>query len=102
MEQRSVAASEQAIITNLDESFRQDVLEETADEFFSGDGGELELLGCGIFVLEGDFAIFEIEDTVIADGDAKDVRSEVLEGSQTAADRFAMNDPVFVPDPLID
>jgi hypothetical protein len=46
-------------------------------------------------------AILEGEDPAIADGDAKDVRSEVFEGGGACAYRLRVNDPIFAPDLLI-
>ena len=37
----TIAMAKQAVITDLDESFWQDVLEEAADELLCADGAEL-------------------------------------------------------------
>jgi hypothetical protein len=42
--------------------------------------GSTLLIRGGVLVGESDLAVFECEDAAIADGDAKDVRSEVFEG----------------------
>ena len=49
------------------------MLQKPADEFLSTESADLGLRGVGIFVLEGDLAIFSGEDAVIADGHTKDV-----------------------------
>jgi hypothetical protein len=46
-------------------------------------------------------ADFEGEDAAIADSHAKDVRSEVFEGSLAGAYRLRVNDPIFAPDLLV-
>jgi hypothetical protein len=35
---------------------------------------------------------------IVRDGDAKDVRSEILEGLRTTAHGFTVDNPVFIPD----
>lgn len=93
-----VGGSEQAIVTDFDETFGQDVLKEAADKLFGRYGRESGLIGGRILVGESDLAIFEGEDAAIADGDAKDVRSEVFEGGLAGANGLRVNDPGFAPD----
>jgi hypothetical protein len=75
-----IGGSEQAIVTDFDESFWQDVLKEAANKLLGGNGRESGLISGRILVGESDLAILEGEDAAIADGDAKDVRSKVFEG----------------------
>ena len=76
----SVRGGEQAVVTNFDEAFGQDVLKEAADKLLGGNGRESGLISGRILVGKSHLAILEGEDPAIADGDAKDVRSEVFEG----------------------
>jgi hypothetical protein len=46
-------------------------------------------------------AIFEGEDAAIADGHAKDVRSEVFEGGLAGAYGLRVNDLSLAPEPLV-
>ena len=74
------------------------MLEEATDELFSGKGAVLDSIGGRFFVAESDLARFELHQAVIADSDAEDVRSEILESLLPGADRLAVNHPVFFPD----
>src|SRR5215475_2415421 len=97
----SVRGSEQAVVTDFDEAFGQDVLKEAADKLLGGNGRESGPISGRILVGKSDLAILEGEDAAIADGDAKDVRSEVFEGGGACAYRLRVNDPIFAPDLLI-
>ena len=74
---------EKAIVTDFDKAPGQDVLEKAADELESGQGAGCELAGVGSAKAEGDPAIGQLQDAVVADGDAKDVGSQVLENGET-------------------
>ena len=50
----SLGGSEETVVANLHKMMRQDVLEETLDEFFGGEGATLELSIVGSTVEEGD------------------------------------------------
>jgi hypothetical protein len=73
LEGLAVARAQPAVIPDLDKMVRQDMLQKPADEFLSTESADLGLLGAGIFILEGDLAIFQGEDAVIADGHTKDI-----------------------------
>src|SRR5262245_37181218 len=91
----TIGGRQQAIVTNFDETFWQEVLKEPADKLSGGDGRESGLISGSSLVRESDLAIFEGEDAAIADSHAKDVRSEVFEGSLAGAYRLRVNDPIF-------
>jgi hypothetical protein len=93
----SVGGGQQAVVTDFDEAFGQDVLKEAADKLFGGDGRESGPICGRVLVGECDLAIFEREDAAIADGNAKDVRSEVFEGGLARAYGLRVNDPIFAP-----
>jgi len=97
----SVRGSEQAVVTDFDEAFGQDFLKEAADKLLGGNGRESGLISGRILVGKSHLAILEGEDPAIADGDAKDVRSEVFEGGGACAYRLRVNDPIFAPDLLV-
>ena len=75
-----MSGAEQTVVTNLDESIGEHVLEEATDELFGGDGATLELVSGRLFVRESDRALLQRTEAVVADSDAKDVRGEILEG----------------------
>jgi hypothetical protein len=101
IEQMTVGRRKQTVITDFDEMVRQDVLEETANKLLGREGREFDLLGGRILEGESNLTILQRENAVVRDGDAKDVRSEIFEGSFSRSDRLTMNDPVFLPDLLI-
>ena len=76
----TMGRAEQAVVTELDEARREDVLEEATDELLGGDGATFELVSGRLFVRESDLAIMEMAEAVVAEGHAKDVRGEILEG----------------------
>ena len=76
-------------------------LAEAFDKLLGGNGRESGPICGRVLVGECDQAIIEREDAAIADGDAKDVRSEVFEGGLARAYRLRVNDPIFAPDLLI-
>ena len=94
----AVARAKQAVIPDLDQVVRQDVLQEPADACLGGDGADLERPGLGVLVCEGDPAVFESEDAVVADRHTKDVRRERREGLSASANRLTMDHPVLFPD----
>lgn len=73
-----MSGAEQAVVTNLDEAWWEDMLEEATDELFGGDGAMLELISGRFFVGESDLAIMEVAEAVVAEGHTKDVGGEVL------------------------
>ena len=97
-QEQALRGAEEAEIADLDEALGQDVLEEAVDELFGREGAEFELVCVGRAVVKGDLVIFEFYQAAVADGDTEDVGSQVLEGSATIADRFAMDNPILLPD----
>ncbi len=88
--------AKESIVAHLDKALGQDVLKETVDEFLGGQRAELGLARVG-FVAERDLVVFDLDDATIAEGNAKDVGREILEGSAAVADRLAMHDPILLP-----
>lgn len=101
IEQITVGRSEQAEITDFDETIREDVLEKTTDKLFGRDGREFELISRRILVRESNLAILKGEDAVVRDGNAKDVGSKIFESCFSGAYGLAVNDPIFEPDLLV-
>ena len=56
------------------------MLEEAADELLGAECAVAKLISGGLFVGERDVPIFQVAQAVVADGDAEDVRGEILEG----------------------
>ncbi len=95
MKQRTMSGAEQAVVTDLDETGWQDVLEEATDELLGGDGAILELVSGGVFIRESDLAIMQFAEAVVTEGDTKDVRGEILEGLLARAHGFGMTTHFF-------
>ena len=70
----TVSRAQEAVIAHLDESVRQHVLEEPTNELFSGHRTDCDLIRGRFLVLKGDLVIFQLEEAMVADGPAKDVR----------------------------
>lgn len=99
-----MSGSQEAEVTYLDEAMRQDVLEEAVDEGFDRSGVRFELAGIGSAVQKSDLGsiqaavVGEANQAAIGNGDTVDIRSKVLEGGLSAANRFAVDDPILLPD----
>jgi hypothetical protein len=79
-------------------TFRQDVLEETAQKF---GGSELEntpLLIGAIFILEGDLVILGAEDALRTQSGVVNVSRQILDSGLTAASGLDIDDPWLAPD----
>jgi hypothetical protein len=101
VEHLSVPRAQEAVIAHFDESVRQHVLKKPTNELLRRHRSGLNLISGRFLVLKGDVAIFQREDTVVADGYAKDVRRQVSEGFLATTDGLAVHDPVLVPDARI-
>ena len=70
----------EAEVADADKASGQDMQEEAMDEFIGREGHVFELaLLAVVEVLERDLTALDVEDTVIGDGDAEDIASEVIE-----------------------
>jgi hypothetical protein len=86
---------EEAEVTDADQSGRQHVEQEAADELDRIQGHDL---GAGmvrvVFPVEADVAVFHRSKAVIGDGDAMSVASQILEHASWATEgRLDVNDP---------
>jgi len=68
------------------------------DEFLGGQGAEFGLVRVG-FVTERDLVVLDLDDTAIAESDAKRCRGEILEGRASVADGFCNGRPNLAPTP---
>lgn len=88
----AVVRTEQAVVPDLDEAVGQDVLEKPTNKLLCGERAEPGPISSRVLELEGDDAVLEAENAAVADGNAKDVRGEILQGGFARADRFGVND----------
>lgn len=77
----TLGGAEQTVVADFDEAWREDVLEEAADELLCLEGAVLELVRGRLFVRESELIIFQFAQAVVAHGNAKDVGGEILESS---------------------
>ena len=78
------------------------MLEETADEFQGVDSDMTRPVAVLFAVRESNVSIFDSHDSGVGDGDAEDIRSEILQGSIVTVDGFAVDIPSDIPDTGID
>jgi hypothetical protein len=97
-QERAAAGTEQTIVAHFDKTLGQDMLQEAVDELVRLQGTQVGLTSVGIAVAEGDLVVLQADQAAIANGDAKDIRREVLEGLEAIPDRLAVYDPVLFPD----
>src|SRR5580692_1079222 len=89
----------QAVIADLVEAGRQDVLEEAPDELVAGDGFLTLAVGGAILVAIGHGLVVDGQDAVVGDGDAEGVAGEIVEGGLLSLAPWRdVNDPGDLPD----
>ena len=74
------------------------MLEETADELVGRKGDVPNLLRAMVTVAETDLAVVEGFQAAVSDGDAEDVAAQIVEDFFTAPCRFAVNNPLLLPE----
>jgi hypothetical protein len=90
--------SEEAIVANFHEVMGQHMLQEAVDEFLGTQGTPFLCTGLGIAIAKCHPVIFQLEEPVVAQGNAENVGSQVLQSIQTAAHSFTMDHPLLLPD----
>jgi len=73
------------------------MLKKPMDEFLGGQSAKLGLARAGGAITESDLILHHLDDAAVAEGDAKDVGGEILEGGAAIADGLAVNDPILLP-----
>ncbi len=100
----SNGSAKETVIAHLHKSMGENMLEETLEKLLNRKRTLFELSGVGSAILKGDLgtfhtaAILKRKQTVIADGNPMDIRSQILEGSLSIAHRLAMHNPLLLPD----
>jgi hypothetical protein len=94
----SPGRGEETIVADLHEVFGQDMLQETMDELMGSQGATFFSTGLSVAIAKRDTVILQLEETVVAEGDAENVRGQILQGIETGAHRFTMHDPILLPD----
>ena len=97
-------SAKETVIADLDKSMRENMLEETLKKLFDRKGTLFELTGIGSAILKGDLgsfhgaAVIKRKQATIADGNAMDIGSQILESGLPIANGLAMHDPLLRPD----
>jgi hypothetical protein len=73
------------------------MLKKPPDELFGGEGGEADTVGGPLLVFESDVAVFEADNAIVGEGDAKDIGGEILECGLAGTDFFKVSDPLLAP-----
>jgi len=73
------------------------MLQETMDEVFSTQGTTFFRTRVGGAVAKRDSVTFQLEEAVVAQGDAENVRGQILQRIQARAHSFTVNDPILLP-----
>src|SRR5215471_7157288 len=89
----------QAVIADLVEAGRQDVLEEAPDELVAGHGLRALAVGGAVLVAIGHRGVVDGQDAVVGDGDAEGVAGEIVERCLLSLAPWRdVNDPGDLPD----
>src|SRR6267154_554135 len=93
----SSAVGEETEVPDADQALGQDVDEEASQELVRRDGHDLLLAACGVVLpAEGDSVLLEGDKTMVGDGDAVSVASQVMENMLCSAERWlGIDDPLL-------
>lgn len=89
--------AEDSVVTDFGGAAGKNVLEESPDEFDTGQSDAANFLRAVIAVAESDHAVVDGFKPAVGDGDPEDVASEIVEDLIAASGMLGMNDPVFLP-----
>ena len=87
-----------SVVADFDPASWQNMLEETVEELVSRKHDAPDCLSAIVAVAEADLTVVERFQWAVGDGDAEDVAAQIVENLFTAPGRFAVNDPVFLPE----
>jgi hypothetical protein len=99
----AAVGSEETEVTDLHETFGQHMLKEALEETFNRESAVFELPGIRSAILKGNLGclhaalVNDLDQAAIADGDAVDIRGEILESGLSISHRFAMDNPIPPP-----
>jgi len=98
LELPATGVAPEAVVTYLGTTGREHVLEEATDELHGRQGRAARALCVVVAIAERHLAILDPLQTTVADGDAEDVATQVLEHFAATAGGLTVYDPVFLPD----
>ena len=79
--------------------FGQHMLQEAVNERFGRECTQFGLPRVRGPVAKSNLVVLQLDQAAVADGNAEDIRRQVFQSRATIAHRFAMNDPILLPDP---
>ena len=84
-------------MTDLDKAGREYMEQESPDKLFSPHGHDFFFIAIGVVTpAEGNLVLFQLEDTLIADGYPVGIAAEIVKDSLNSIKRgLAIDDPVF-------
>ena len=93
------AVGQEAKVTDAHEAIGQDVEQEAADEFVSiKEDGLFSISIFSISIAQGDFSVFDLENTVVGERHAVGVAAEVVENSLRRTEGlFRIDVPILLP-----
>ena len=96
----AITVRQEAEIANALKSVRQNVEQETPDEFIGGQGQRLDLIVMTIILPpKTDLIVVDIEQAVVGDGDAVGIAAHVIQNLlRSSKRRFGVYHPISVPD----
>jgi hypothetical protein len=68
------------------------------DELLGPQGTTFFSAGVGVAVAKGHTIIFQLEEAVVAQSDAENVRRQILQGIETRAHCLTVHNPLLLPD----
>jgi len=90
--------TEEAVIADLGTARRQDVKQEATKELDPGQGEAAHLLAAIVTKAEGHLMRIDALEAAVAQGDAKEIASQVGQDLLAPTGVLAVNHPVFLPD----
>ena len=94
----AVSIAEKSVVANAVESARQDMKQESPDELVRREGhGFLLIVVAIVLPIEFHSAVFDIDDSIVGDGDAVRVAADVVHHLLWSGERwFGVDDPFHV------
>ena len=89
--------AEDSVVTDFGGAAGENVLEESPDEFDTGQSDAADFLRAVVAIAKPDRAVVDGFKSAVGDGNAEDVAAEVFENPVAAPGMLGMNDPVFLP-----
>jgi hypothetical protein len=97
-ERLSTGGAQATVVPALDETLRQDRLEEASDALLCGKRAALPLVGFALLEAKGDAPVIELFDAVVGESNAPDRGGEVGDALVAASGWFTVGAPWLAPE----